>query len=207
MKCVLPISIHESYYASISAMSDSFHSNISCEKCLCDLYVKQWSHYVPTANHHLYIVLKKEWGHKWVQSISAIRNTQLQQSSYQWKYWRQSKLINNVIFLRLMLRAAYSSGRSRNFKRGFQLDKNASPAWVEVKKKSLPALWVISHLQQLQPVARLIKIYFLIPSDKHNSSPTTNLISSLIDIILSQDAPFHQQQQLHCLQHGAIFIP
>ena len=47
------------------------------------------------------------------------------------------------------------------------------------------------------------------PSDKHNSrkARARDLISSLINVTLSQDVPFHQPQQLQCLHHGATFVP
>ena len=47
------------------------------------------------------------------------------------------------------------------------------------------------------------------PSDKHNSrtARARDLISSLINVALSQDVPFHQPQQLQCLHHGATFVP
>ena len=46
------------------------------------------------------------------------------------------------------------------------------------------------------------------PSDKHNSrtARARDLISSLINITLSRDVPFHQPQQLQCLHHGATFV-
>ena len=34
-----------------------------------------------------------------------------------------------------------------------------------------------------------------------------DLISSLINVALSRDVPFHQPQQLQCLHHGATFVP
>jgi len=42
------------------------------------------------------------------------------------------------------------------------------------------------------------------PSDKHNliMSITTGLISSLFNVALSRDVPFHKPQQLQCLNHG-----
>ena len=51
--------------------------------------------------------------------------------------------------------------------------------------------------------------YSQMPSDKHNSRTTQaiDLISSLINIALSRDVPFHQLQQLQCLHHGATYIP
>jgi len=51
--------------------------------------------------------------------------------------------------------------------------------------------------------------YLLMPSDKHNTrtARARDLISSLIDITLSQDVPFYQLQQLQCLHHGATFVP
>jgi len=47
------------------------------------------------------------------------------------------------------------------------------------------------------------------PSDKHNSrtARARDLISSLINVALSRDVPFHQPQQLQCLHHGATFVP
>ena len=47
------------------------------------------------------------------------------------------------------------------------------------------------------------------PSDKHNSRITRarDLISSLINVALSRDVPFHQPQLLQCLHQGAIFVP
>jgi len=47
------------------------------------------------------------------------------------------------------------------------------------------------------------------PSDKHNSrtARARDLISSLINVALSWDVPFHQPQQLQCLHHGATFVP
>ena len=47
------------------------------------------------------------------------------------------------------------------------------------------------------------------PPDKHNSrtARARDLISSLINIALSWDVPFHQLQQLQCLHHGATFVP
>ena len=45
------------------------------------------------------------------------------------------------------------------------------------------------------------------PSDKHNSTARArNLISSLINVALSQDVPFHQLQLLQCLHQGATFV-
>jgi len=35
----------------------------------------------------------------------------------------------------------------------------------------------------------------------------TDFTSSLINVALSQDVPFHQQQQLQCLHHGTTFVP
>ena len=53
--------------------------------------------------------------------------------------------------------------------------------------------------------------YLLMPSDKHNlrTARAKDLISSLINVALSRDVPFHQlqQQQLQCLHHGATFVP
>jgi len=47
------------------------------------------------------------------------------------------------------------------------------------------------------------------PSDKHNSrtARATDLISSLINVALSGDVPFHQLQLLQCLHQGATFVP
>ena len=47
------------------------------------------------------------------------------------------------------------------------------------------------------------------PSDKHNSrtARAKDLISSLINVALSWDVPFHQPQQLQCLHHGTTFVP
>ena len=47
------------------------------------------------------------------------------------------------------------------------------------------------------------------PSEKHNSRTTRvrDLISSLINVALSRDVPFHQPQQLWCLHHDATFAP
>jgi len=47
------------------------------------------------------------------------------------------------------------------------------------------------------------------PSVKHNSraARARDLISSLINVALSRDVPFHQLQQLQCLHHGATFVP
>jgi len=46
------------------------------------------------------------------------------------------------------------------------------------------------------------------PSDKHNSrmARASDLISSLINVALSRDVPFHQPQELQCLHHGATFV-
>ena len=46
------------------------------------------------------------------------------------------------------------------------------------------------------------------PSDKCNSrtARARDLISSLINVIPSQDVPFHQPRQLQCLHYGATFI-
>ena len=51
--------------------------------------------------------------------------------------------------------------------------------------------------------------YLLMFSDKHNSriARPRNLTSSLINVTLSQDVPFHQPQQLQCLNHGATSVP
>jgi len=47
------------------------------------------------------------------------------------------------------------------------------------------------------------------PSGKHNSrtARARDLISSLINVPLSRDVPFHQLQQLQCLHHGSTFVP
>ena len=47
------------------------------------------------------------------------------------------------------------------------------------------------------------------PSDKHNSrtAGARDLISSLINVALSWDVPFHQPQLLQCLHQGATFVP
>jgi len=49
----------------------------------------------------------------------------------------------------------------------------------------------------------------LMPSDKHNSRTAwaRDLFSSVINVALSQDVPFHQLQLLQCLHHGATFVP
>jgi len=54
-----------------------------------------------------------------------------------------------------------------------------------------------------------VLIYLLMFSDKHNSriARPRDLISSLINVTLSQDVPFHQPQQLQCLNHGANSVP
>jgi len=46
------------------------------------------------------------------------------------------------------------------------------------------------------------------PSDKHNSrmAKARDLISSLINVTLSQDVPLYQLQELQCLHHGATFV-
>ena len=46
-------------------------------------------------------------------------------------------------------------------------------------------------------------------SDKYNSrmAKAKDLISSLINIALFQDVPFHQLQQLQCLHHDATVKP
>ena len=46
------------------------------------------------------------------------------------------------------------------------------------------------------------------PSDKRNliMAMTTGLISSLFNVALSGDAPFHQPQQLQCLHHGSTKV-
>ena len=49
-------------------------------------------------------------------------------------------------------------------------------------------------------------LYLLMLSDKHNSR-VRDSISSLINVTLSQDMPFHLPQLLHCLHHGATFVP
>jgi len=49
-------------------------------------------------------------------------------------------------------------------------------------------------------------LYLLMLSDKHNSR-VRDSISSLINVTLSQDMPFHQPQLLQCLHHGATFVP
>ena len=47
------------------------------------------------------------------------------------------------------------------------------------------------------------------PSGKHNSrmARVRDLIFSLINIASSRDVPFHQSQQLQCLDQGATFVP
>ena len=45
---------------------------------------------------------------------------------------------------------------------------------------------------------------FLMPG---KDGRATGLISSLINITLSQDVPFHQPKQLQCLHHGVTFMP
>jgi len=51
--------------------------------------------------------------------------------------------------------------------------------------------------------------YLLRPSHKHNwrTARATDLISSLINVALSRDVPFHHLQLLQCLYHGATFVP
>ena len=61
VKCAPHTSMSKSHDASISAMSNLFHSIISeelCKKCLCDLTLKPLDAVVNS---------KKEWGHKGVQ--------------------------------------------------------------------------------------------------------------------------------------------
>jgi len=45
-------------------------------------------------------------------------------------------------------------------------------------------------------------------SVKRNSTMegAMGLISSLLDVALSQEMPFHQPQQLHSVHHGATFV-
>ena len=38
--------------------------HFSCEKGLSKIFAPHWSHYTLTANRHLYVVVKKEWGTK-----------------------------------------------------------------------------------------------------------------------------------------------
>ena len=47
------------------------------------------------------------------------------------------------------------------------------------------------------------------PSDKHNltTARATDLISSLINIALFRDVPFHQVQKLKCLHHVDMIVP
>ena len=51
--------------------------------------------------------------------------------------------------------------------------------------------------------------YLLMPSGKHNlrMARVRGLIFSLINIASSRDVPFHQSQQLQCLDQGATFVP
>ena len=50
------------------------------------------------------------------------------------------------------------------------------------------------------------------PSDKHNSemamatATATGLISSLFNVILSQNVLFRETKMLQCIHHGAIFV-
>ena len=71
VKRVPHILICEGHNALISAMPNSFHNIVSkeyCEMCLCNVYVSHWNHFAPTTNCNLYVVVKKEWVHKDVQS-------------------------------------------------------------------------------------------------------------------------------------------
>ena len=63
MKHAPHISMRESHDAWISTMSNSFH-NITAVRSVSAIFV---SHTEATANHNLYAVVKKEWGHKGVQ--------------------------------------------------------------------------------------------------------------------------------------------
>ena len=66
VKCAPHISICEGNSVSISAMANSFNNIISKElheKCLIDLYVLYWSHFVSTAiRHQPYRVVKERMG-------------------------------------------------------------------------------------------------------------------------------------------------
>jgi len=46
------------------------------------------------------------------------------------------------------------------------------------------------------------------PSAKHNSTMqrALGLISSLLDVALFQNVPFHLLKQLHSIHHGAAFV-
>jgi len=83
----------ESHNSSISAISNSISKHYSCEKCLSNICVWHWSHYVLTANCHLYVVVKKKWGHK--------GSTMIQHCSCcgWWKgtFWDKVTLINEEI--------------------------------------------------------------------------------------------------------------
>jgi len=61
MKCAPHILVCESHNDSISAMSNSFHNIISCEVSMRSLCLAMKS-LRATANRHLYVVVKKEWG-------------------------------------------------------------------------------------------------------------------------------------------------
>ena len=50
--------------------------------------------------------------------------------------------------LQVILKVILSSGRSRNFERGFSLTKPPAQLELKIKIRSLSALWVISHKQK-----------------------------------------------------------
>ena len=74
MKHAPHISIPESYNATISAMSNSFHNIVSktqSEKCLFNLYFLALKLLCVYCKSLPYTIVKKDWGHKGVQSHDA----------------------------------------------------------------------------------------------------------------------------------------
>ena len=59
VKCMHHFSLRESHYASITAMSNSFHNIISCKKGLCDLLL-----HTPTTNCHFWRIMGAQCGTK-----------------------------------------------------------------------------------------------------------------------------------------------